>query len=130
MRRHPPRTRSRSGRPGLARPLTLAIATAALAAPLAAPLASPAEPLQSPWWEDYAIRDRYLCRPEGVVVLERNDAQASLIQGRYRSTFFRERSDEPGVRYSGDGMRLILQGDELTLERLPQRIQCVRTDQV
>lgn len=126
MRRHPPRTRSRSGRARLARALTLAIA----AAPLAAPLASPAEPLQSPWWEDYAIRDRYLCRPEGVVVLERNDAQASLIQGRYRSTFFRERSDEPGVRYSGDGMRLILQGDELTLERLPQRIQCVRTDQV
>lgn len=122
MRRHPPRTRSHSGRARLARALTLAIA--------AAPLASPAEPLQSPWWEDYAIRDRYLCRPEGMVVLERNDAQASLIQGRYRSTFFRERSDEPGVRYSGDGMRLILQGDELTLERLPQRIQCVRTDQV
>ena len=126
MKRHPPRTRSRSGRARLARALTLAIA----AAPLAAPPASSAEPLQSPWWEDYAIRDRYLCRPEGVVVLERNDAQASLIQGRYRSTFFRERSDEPGVRYSGDGMRLILQGDELTLERLPQRIQCVRTDQV
>lgn len=130
MRRHPPRTRSRSGRARLARALTLAIASAPLASPLAAPLASSAEPLQSPWWEDYAIRDRYLCRPEGVVVLERNDAQASLIQGRYRSTFFRERSDEPGVRYSGDGMRLILQGDELTLERLPQRIQCVRTDQV
>lgn len=130
MKRHPPRTRSRSGRARLARALTLAIASAPLASPLAAPLASSAEPLQSPWWEDYAIRDRYLCRPEGVVVLERNDAQASLIQGRYRSTFFRERSDEPGVRYSGDGMRLILQGDELTLERLPQRIQCVRTDQV
>jgi len=130
VRRHPPRTRSRSGRARLARALTLAIASAPLASPLAAPLASSAEPLQSPWWEDYAIRDRYLCRPEGVVVLERNDAQASLIQGRYRSTFFRERSDEPGVRYSGDGMRLILQGDELTLERLPQRIQCVRTDQV
>ena len=130
MKGHPPRTRSRSGRARLARALTLAIASAPLASPLAAPLASSAEPLQSPWWEDYAIRDRYLCRPEGVVVLERNDAQASLIQGRYRSTFFRERSDEPGVRYSGDGMRLILQGDELTLERLPQRIQCVRTDQV
>ena len=94
------------------------------------PLALAAEPLQSPWWEDYAIRDRYLCRPEGMVVLERNDAQASLIQGRYRSTFFRESSNEPGVRYSGDGMRLILMGDELTLERLPQRIQCLRTDQV
>ena len=89
-----------------------------------------AQPMQSPWWEDYAIRDRYLCHSQGVVVLERNEAQASLIQGRYRSTFFREASDEAGIRYSGDGMRLILLGDELTLELLPQRIQCLRTDQV
>ena len=95
-----------------------------------APAVARAEGIQSPWWEDYAIRDRYLCRGEGSLVLERNDAQASLIQGRYRSTFFREASDEPGLRYSGDGMRLILNGDELTLERLPQRIQCLRTDQV
>jgi hypothetical protein len=122
VRRHAPGTRTGPRRARLAGALTLALA--------AAPLASPAEPLQSPWWEDYAIRDRYLCRPEGMVVLERNDAQASLIQGRYRSTFFRESSNEPGLRYSGDGMRLILMGDELTLERLPQRIQCVRTDQV
>ena len=72
-----------------------------------APAVASAEAIQSPWWEDYAIRDRYLCRPQGVVVLERNDAQASLIQGRYRSTFFREASDEAGIRYSGDdGMRL------------------------
>jgi hypothetical protein len=89
-----------------------------------------AQAMSSPWWEDYAIQDRYLCRDKGMVVLERNDAQASLINGRYRSTFFRERSDEGGVRYSGDGMRLILQGDELTLERLPLRIQCLRTEQV
>jgi hypothetical protein len=101
-----------------------------LAAVLATtPLAAAAEPLQSPWWEDYAIRDRYLCRPEGSLVLERNDAQASLIQGRYRSTVFRETSTEPGLRYSGDGLRLILLGDELTIEQLPQRIQCLRTDQ-
>jgi hypothetical protein len=88
-----------------------------------------AEQIQSPWWEDYASRDRYLCRDKGSVVLERNDAQASLIQGGYRSTFFREESDEPGLRYSGDGMRLILIGDELTLERLPQRISGLRTAQ-
>lgn len=91
--------------------------------------AAVAEPLQSPWWEDYATRDRYLCRPDGSLVLERNDAQASLIQGRFRSTFFREASNEPGLRYASEGMRLILIGDELTLERLPQRIQCLRTDQ-
>ena len=95
-----------------------------------APAMARGEAIQSPWWEDYAIRDRYLCRDKATLVLERNDAQASLIQGRYRSTFFREASDEPGLRYSGDGMRLILNGDELTLERLPQRIQCLRTEQV
>ncbi|MFM7651759.1 MAG: hypothetical protein ACKO5M_02360 [Vulcanococcus sp.] len=95
-----------------------------------APAVGRAEPIQSPWWEDYALRDRELCRDKATLVLARNDAQASLIQGRYRSTFFREASDEPGLRFSGDGMRLILNGDELTLERLPQRIQCLRTDQV
>ena len=102
----------------------------AVAGLLAAPLLpAGAEPMQSPWWEDYATRDRYLCRPQGMVVLERNASQASLIQGRLRTTVFREPSDEPGLRYSGDGLLLILQGDELTLERLPQRIQCLRTDQ-
>ena len=94
------------------------------------PAVARGEAIQSPWWEDYAIRDRYLCRGEGAVVLERNDAQASLIQGRFRSTFFREPSDEAGLRFVGDGIRLILKGDELTVERLPQRIQCLRTDQV
>ena len=89
-----------------------------------------AQSMQSPWWEDYAVRDRYLCRSQGVVVVERNEAQASLIQGRYRSTLFREASDQPGIRYSGDGLRLILLGDELTVEQLPQRILCLRTDQV
>lgn len=92
--------------------------------------ATRAQPMQSPWWEDYAIRDRYLCRPHGMVVVERNDAQASLIQGPFRSTLFRETSEGVGIRYSGDGLRLILRGDELTVEQLPQRILCLRTDQV
>ena len=65
-----------------------------------------------------------------MVVLERNDAQASLINGRNRNTFFREPSDLPGIHYTADGMRLILRGDELTIERLPQRLQCLRTEQV
>ena len=86
--------------------------------------------MQSPWWEDYAIRDRYICRSHGVVVVERNEAQASLIQGPYRNTLFREPSDAAGIRYAGDGLRLILLGDELTVEQLPQRILCLRTDQV
>ena len=89
-----------------------------------------AQAMHSPWWEDYAIKDRYLCRDKGMVVLERNDAQASLINGRNRHTFFREPSDLPGIHYKADGMRLILRGDELTIERLPQRLQCLRTEQV
>ena len=89
-----------------------------------------AQAMHSPWWEDYAIKDRYLCRDKGMVVLERNDAQASLINGRNRITFFRDPSELPGLHYTGDGMRLILRGDELTIERLPQRLQCLRTEQV
>jgi hypothetical protein len=89
-----------------------------------------AQAMYSPWWEDYAIKDRYLCRDKGLVVLERNDAQASLINGRNRSTFFREASALPGLHYTAEGMRLILRGDELTIERLPQRLQCLRTEQV
>lgn len=107
------------------RPLRFGLLLGALIGPAAL-----AQPMQSPWWEDYAVRDRYLCRSQGVVVVERNEAQASLIQGRYRSTLFREASDQPGIRYSGDGLRLILLGDELTVEQLPQRILCLRTDQV
>jgi hypothetical protein len=107
------------------RPLRCGLLLGALIGPAAL-----AQPMQSPWWEDYAVRDRYLCRSQGVVVVERNEAQASLIQGRYRSTLFREASDQPGIRYSGDGLRLILLGDELTVEQLPQRILCLRTDQV
>jgi hypothetical protein len=89
-----------------------------------------AQAMHSPWWEDYAIKDRYLCRDKGMVVLERNDAQASLIHGPNRSTFFRERSELPGLHYTADDTRLILRGDELTIERLPQRLQCLRTEQV
>lgn len=84
----------------------------------------------SPWWEDYDTRDRYRCDDRGTLVVERNASQASLITGRHRSTLFREASDAPGVRYRNNDMRLILQGDELTLERLPMRLTCTRTDEV
>ncbi|WP_254939113.1 hypothetical protein [Cyanobium sp. Morenito 9A2] len=87
--------------------------------------------MTSPWWEDYAVKTRYLCRDQGVLVVERNDAQASIISGRFRTTLFRESSELPGVRYkTSDGMRLILNGDELTIEQLPQRVQCLRTEEV
>lgn len=89
-----------------------------------------AQAMQSPWWEDYAIKDRYLCNDKGTLLLERNQSQASLITGRFRRTFFRQNTSEPDLRYSSDGMDLILRGDELTLEQLPMRMQCQRVDQV
>lgn len=90
----------------------------------------------SPWWEDYAIKETYLCSERGQVVLERNEAQAALITGRYRTTLFREqpgRTDaEPllGVVYRNDLLTLILRGDQMILEQLPQRTSCMRTESV
>ena len=85
--------------------------------------------LSSPWWEGYDIRERFLCGDQGVLVVERNDAQASLISGRSRFTLFRVASSQPGVRYGSDAMELILWGDNLTLEQGRRKMQCTRTDQ-
>ena len=97
---------------------------------------APALSMGSPWWEDYAIKETFLCSERGAVVVERNDAQASLITGRYRTTLFRERQEagaaEPilGIVYRNDLMTLILRGDQLILEQLPQRTSCMRTERV
>ena len=85
--------------------------------------------VSSPWWEDYDTRDRFLCCDQGSVVVERNDAQASLISGRSRFTLFRVASSQPGLRFATDGMQLILWGDNLTLEQGRRKLQCTRTDQ-
>ncbi len=82
----------------------------------------------SPWWEDYAIKDSFLCRDRVVVLVERNDSQASLISGALRLTLFREARDLPGLRFSNGETRLILDGDEMTLEQLPSKLSCQRTD--
>jgi hypothetical protein len=84
----------------------------------------------SPWWENYEHRDTFRCPDRRTVVLERNDAQASLLSGGFRSTLFREPSEAPGLRYQSGRLRLILRGDELTLEQLPQSLTCVRTEEV
>lgn len=84
----------------------------------------------SPWWEHYDSSDTFLCPRLGRVVLERNEAQASLLAGGVRSTGFREDSSLPGLRYSNAGMTLILRGDLLTIEQRPSRIECTRTERV
>lgn len=85
--------------------------------------------LSSPWWEDYDQKERFLCGDQGVLVVERNDAQTALISGHNRFTLFRVASHQPGLRYGTDGMELTLWGDNLTLEQGRRTLQCSRTDQ-
>jgi hypothetical protein len=85
--------------------------------------------LSSPWWEGYDIRERFLCGPQGGLVVERNDAQASLISGNVRYTLFREASSQPGLIFQNEAMTLTLWGDSLTLEQGRRKLQCTRTDQ-
>ena len=94
------------------------------------PLGGSTLAMGSPWWEDYSITEQFLCPDQRRVTLERNDAQASLIAGRFRSTLFREASDLPGLRYRNEQMTLILKGDVLTMEQLSHRLECLRTEQV
>mgnify|MGYP006935498090 CR=1 FL=1 len=84
--------------------------------------------LGSPWWEQYEMRDTYLCSDRGRLVVERNDAQASLLSGRFRTTLFRETSERPGLRYANDVLRLVIRGDVLSLEQESQTVECLRTD--
>lgn len=88
----------------------------------------------SPWWENYDSKTRFLCPDRSAMVLERNEAQASLFTGRYRTTLFRENGEGPAIRYTNDALRVILRGDELTVEHRPMPLTmtmtCVRTEQV
>lgn len=86
--------------------------------------------MSSPWWEDYDVKERYLCTEKGGVVVERNASQAALISGGTVTTLFREASEGPSLIYRNEELRLILRGDELTLERLPMKITCLRSEQV
>ncbi len=97
----------------------------ALAVKVSSPMA-----MGSPWWEDYGITEHFLCPDQRRVTLERNDAQASLIAGRFRSTLFRQASNQPGLRYRNEQMTVILKGDVLTMEQLSRRLDCLRTEQV
>ncbi|MEY4351915.1 MAG: hypothetical protein RLZZ609_156 [Cyanobacteriota bacterium] len=86
--------------------------------------------MTSPWWENYDTKERFLCPENRKVDLERNAAQAALISGNSRTTLFREASEAPGLIFRNDELRVILRGDELILERLPQKITCLRSEEV
>ncbi|MCP9774660.1 hypothetical protein KBY58_08850 [Cyanobium sp. HWJ4-Hawea] len=84
----------------------------------------------SPWWEDYGKSEIFLCPNQLSLVIERNDVQASVLSGRFRTTLFREQSDLPGLRFGDDQMRLILRGDVLTMEERNNRFDCMRSQEV
>lgn len=81
----------------------------------------------SPWWEHYDLRDTYICPDQGRLVVERNDAQASVRSGRFQATLFRENSPLPGLHYGNDMLRLVLRGDVLRLEQESFKLECLRT---
>jgi hypothetical protein len=95
-----------------------------------APLRAAPGPMGSPWWENYDQRQSYLCPGRGTVVLERNDSQASLLSGGFRSTLFRELASGSELSFRNDDFRVTLQGDVLTLEQATRQITCLRTEEV
>ncbi len=89
--------------------------------------------LDSPWWENYERKDRFRCEHQQVLVLERNESQASILIGGQRSTLFKDRQVDNSVRYSREGLILSLKGDELQLELtqpMPTLLLCQRTEDV
>ncbi|MCX5950840.1 MAG: hypothetical protein NT158_06705 [Cyanobacteria bacterium] len=66
-------------------------------------------------------------------MLERNDSQASILMGGQRTTLFRDRLGDNGIRYSGEGLMVRLLGDELLIELtqpILTLIHCHRTEDV
>ena len=108
-----------------------AAATAALlaAAGGAWALAAAAAAIAAPWWENYDLKQSFLCPGGRTLVLERNASQASIQGGGFNSTLFREADNSPDLTYRNDSVRVSLRGDELTLEQFPQRITCLRSQE-
>ena len=94
------------------------------------PLRAAPGPMGSPWWENYTVRHSYLCPGRGAVVVERNDSQASLLTGGFRSTLFREPASGGELSFRNDDFRVTLQGDVLTLEQSTRQITCLRSEEV
>ena len=87
----------------------------------------------SPWWEQYDAKEKYLCGNRDVVMLERNDAQASLFSRGMRTTLFRDANAPVGLLYRNDILMLTLKGDELTLDQskldpFNPKLTCLRTE--
>ncbi len=92
-------------------------------------LAAAAAANASPWWENYDLKQSFLCPGGRTLVLERNASQASIQGGGFSSTLFREADNSNDLTFRNDNFRLSLRGDELTLEQFPQRITCLRSQE-
>ena len=108
----------------------MVLATALTAAQPASARSGPSTAMGSPWWENYTVRQSYLCPGRGAVVVERNDSQASLLTGGFRSTLFREPTSGGELSFRNDDFRVTLQGDVLTLEQSTRQITCLRSEEV
>lgn len=87
----------------------------------------------SPWWEQYDAKEKYLCSNSSVVMLERNDSQASMFTRGLRTTLFRDANVSPGFLYRNEMFMVALKGDELTLDQskldpFNPKLTCLRTE--
>jgi hypothetical protein len=120
-----PRTGSRP----CSRPLSRAAGGLLGCAAALAPLQALAQQLGSPWWENYELKQSFLCPGHGSLVLERNESQASILSQGNRSTLFREPGEGADITYRNGEFRVMLKGDELTLQQGPRQITCMRTEE-
>lgn len=93
------------------------------------PWAATARAMESPWWENYDSQLNFLCPGQGSLVLERNESQASILSHGFRSTLFRDPMESGAIAYRNGDFRVLLKGDELTLEQGGRQILCLRTEQ-
>jgi len=100
---------------------TLLITAAAASPAVAAPMASP-------WWENYDRTLTFLCPGQGSLVLESNESQASILSHGSRSTLFRELDEGGSLTYRNGDFRVMLKGDELTLQQGARQLTCLRTE--
>ncbi|OUT71999.1 MAG: hypothetical protein CBB79_07070 [Synechococcus sp. TMED19] len=83
----------------------------------------------SPWWEHYERHDKYRCDGDEELLIERNDAQASLYMGGYKMNLFRDKHSPLFKRYISDRLKLTVSGDEVELEDQLSRRRCQRFEQ-
>ena len=83
----------------------------------------------SPWWEHYERQDKYRCEGDEELLIERNEAQASIYMGGYKMNLFRDQRSPLFKRYISDRLKVTIKGDEVELEDLLSMRRCQRYEQ-